>query len=320
VIKLGVIGAGKWGKNHLRVYSQLPVNLVGLADIDESKKALAEEFKTNFFSDYHRMLPLVDAVSVVVPTNLHYQVVKDALAAHRHVLVEKPVTNDSQKTKELVELAKSSGLLLSVGYLYRFNPAVRKLKELIAAAGTLQYITARYIHSSNPPRRDSGAVLNLGIHMVDILNFVLDVRPKRVYCKRVNFIHPEREDSALILLDYDDFFASVEVSSCHPEKKRDAWVIAGNEKIYADFLEQQVIRFPIKVSEEEVVTGREIKEHIIKNEPLNEQLKYFVDLVENCNNGKFSEIVNLGEEEYYTTRICELALKSAESKRDLEVE
>lgn len=320
MVKVGIIGLGKWGKNHLRLLSKLPVHVVGIADVDGSKRQLAEEFDTNFFTDYKKLLPLVDAVSVVVPTNYHYQVVREALESGKHVLVEKPVTDDAEKTRELVGLASEKGLLLSVGYLYRFNPAVQKLKELVKTAGRLQYITARYVHSTNPPRKDSGAVLNLGIHMIDILNFVLEDRPKRVYCKLVNSVHPKREDSAMIMLDYGHFFASVEVSSCHPEKKRDMWVIAEKEKIYADFLEQQIIRYPILISEEKVEAGKETHEEIFKNEPLAEQLKYFVDMVENCNNGRFKEIVNLGEEEYYTSRICELALKSAEFKRDLDIE
>ena len=150
MIKIGVIGTGKWGINHLRIYKQLEqeklCELIGLADVDESRKTIADEHSIKYFKDYKQMLNEVDAVSVVVPTDLHYGIVKECLNNNKHVLVEKPITLDSKQAKELVQIAKEKKLVLSVGYLFRFNPAVIELKRLLKSGelGKIQYITARY--------------------------------------------------------------------------------------------------------------------------------------------------------------------------------
>lgn len=327
MVNVGVIGSGKWGENHLRVYAELKesdCNLVGLADIDPAKKSLADANHILFFQDFKQLLPLIDAVSIVVPTTLHYTIVKECLTAGKHVLVEKPITLNAEQARELASLAKEKKVLLSVGYLFRFNPSVIALKQLLKNVnfGGIQYIHSRYIHSSKPPRSDSGVIFNLGIHMIDILNFILEQFPKKVYCKKINFLDKQHEDSAVIILDYGSFFAEIEVSCCHPLKKRDLWLIADKNKIYADFFEQTVKVFPLAIEQGSVIKGVEETLEIHKNEPLKEELKYFITMVKkhNTNNGDYEQMVNIGEEEYYTTKICELALQSAHFKRDLDIE
>lgn len=324
MIKVGIIGAGTWGINHVRVFSQLNgCKLVGLSDVNLEKEMLAKEYNIQFFNNFKELLPLVDAVSVVVPTNYHYDIVKECLNANKHVLVEKPITLNSKEAKELVELAKSKKLILSVGYLFRFNPAVIELKKrLKEKSGKIQYITGRYIHSSKPPRADSGVVFNLGIHMIDILNFVLDRKPHKVYCKCTNFLDKKNEDSAAIVLNYDDFFATIDVSCCHPLKKRDMWIVAENEKIYADFFDQILIVYPLYIKDGEVIKNIPSNIEIRKNEPLKEQLSHFIKCVENFENNindNIKEVQNIGEEEFYTTRICELAIQSNEFGAELEL-
>ncbi|MFH1850494.1 MAG: Gfo/Idh/MocA family oxidoreductase [archaeon] len=317
MVKIGVIGAGMWGKNHVRTLSGLDCNLAGLADINPAAEKMAAEFGISYHRDYRDMLKEVDAVTVAVPTDLHYGIVKECLRQKKHVMVEKPITLESEKARELVSIAKNANLILSVGYLYRFNASVVKLKELLKDAGRIQYITGRYIHSMKPPRKDSGAIFNLGIHLVDILNFILEERPVRVFSKKINCVAREREDSAVILLDYGEYFANLEVSCCHPLKRRDMWIIAEKQKIYADFFEQTVTVHPIRVRENDVVRDKETKIAIAQNEPLREELKHFCNCVSKKDRGALERIMNIGEEEYYTTRLCELSLKSAETGREL---
>ncbi len=319
MMKIGVIGAGRWGKNHVHTLADLPCILHGVADVDPAAATIAAQFRAKYYPAYAEMLPHVDAVTVAVPTDLHYQVVKNCLLAGKHVLVEKPVTLQSTQTNELVELAEKKKIILSVGYLYRFNATVVKLKDLLAQAGRLQYITARYIHSTNPPRTDSGAVVNLGVHLIDILNFILEQRPARVYCKKMDLLANGLEESALITLDYEDFYATLEVSSCHPLKSRDMWIIAEKHKIYADFLNQEIKVFPIEVSYRGVKKGEPWNVPVMKAEPLAEELRHFIICVANHRNGEYAGIINIGREEYYTSRICELALLSAAVQRDLDV-
>jgi len=313
--KIGLIGLGKWGINHLKSLLSLDCDIAGISDVDENKKKLADKHNLKFFRDYQKLLNEVDAVIIATPTDTHYEIVKNCLEAGKHVLVEKPIAENAQRGKELVELAKNNNLILSAGYLYRFNNAVKRTKKIIGDLGEIQYITCRYIHSTKPPRKDSGVILNLGIHVIDILNLVLDRPPSKVYAKKKNLISKEFEDSAVILLDYGDFFAEIELSCTHPIKARDMWIIADKEKIYLDYFNQRLIRYPIKVSYEKIDRGEPIEEKIVPNEPLKDELKYFIETVEK---GETED--NLGKENYYTTRICELCLESANLGKELMVE
>ena len=136
--KIGIIGLGKWGKNHLRVFSELNCDLVGICDVNNNEaEQLAKDYDILYKKDYQDLLPLVDAVSVVVPTNLHYEVVKNCLLSGKHVFVEKPLTLDSIQAAELAYLAEKKNLILAVGYLFRFNPVVRALKEQLKTIGDL---------------------------------------------------------------------------------------------------------------------------------------------------------------------------------------
>jgi len=152
---------------------------------------------------------------------------------------------------------------------------------------------------------------------ISILNFILDEKPSGIFAKKRNLLSKEFEDSAVILFDYKDFFAIIELSCVHPEKKRDMWVIAEKEKLYVDFFDQRIVRHPLTVTYEKVDRRESFEEKLDKNEPLKDELKYFVDLV---GSGDFDLDSNIGREDYYTTRICELCLESAESGTELVVD
>lgn len=317
MVKIGVIGIGKWGKNHLRSLSEIDCDLVGISDVDIKKKKLAEERGIEFFEDYTKLLEKVDAVTVATPTDLHYEVVTDCLNAGKHVLVEKPIATTSKQSKKLTDLANSKNLILSVGYLFRFNNSIKRVRELVKEIGEIQYITCRYIHSTKPPRRDSGAILNLGIHPMDILNFITDKRPVKVFAKKKNLLSEQFEDSAVIMFDYGNFFATIEVSCTHPEKKRDMWIISEKEKIYVDYFNQKIVRYPLTVTYEKIEREESFEESISINEPLKDELTYFVKLIKEKGKKEILDEENIGKEEYYTTRACELSMKSAETGRGI---
>lgn len=307
-----MIGAGRWGENHVRIYSDIPCELVGIADIDPKAKRLADDFGIRYFREFKQLLPHVDAVSVVVPTNLHYRVVKECLESGKHVLIEKPITLESGQASELIAIARRKGLVLMVGYLFRFNACVRELKRQLENIGDINYITARYVHSHKPPRSDCGVIFNFATHLIDILNFLLDRNPQRVFCKKINYLSKEREDCAVIVLDYGSFMANLEVTWFHPLKKRDMWIIGSEEKVYADFLEQILVRYPIRIGKEKVVSEKEINLEIHKNEPLREELLSFCQRAE-------SGQADGSEGEETITRICELCLESAKTGREVKV-
>ena len=306
MLRIGVIGAGKWGSNHIRVFQELQsegmCELIGFSDRDRDKKWA---FGCQYYESYKELLKFVDAVSIAVPTDMHYEVVKDCLLAGKHVLVEKPITLNSEEAGELIKISERENLILASGYIYRFNPAVLKLKGRMSEFGTIHNITMRYIHSHKPPRRDSGVIFNLASHLFDILLFLIGV-PKKLVCMKTNYISEEREDSAVILADYGDFYASLEVSWLHPLKRRDAWIIASERKVYVDFLEQKMVEHFIEVRQEETINRGFADVKIDKKEPLKEELKHFIVCSER---GK--KPVNDAFSAYIVTKLCEIALKSA---------
>ena len=326
MFRIGLIGAGKWGANHLRIFSELSKSniceFIGVADLNPETEKLAQKHNIKFFKDYKEMIPLVDAVSVVVPTNFHYDVVKECLNNNKHVFVEKPITMQAETAKELAQIAKDNNLVLRIGYLFRFNPAVQKLKQEIKEnIGKIHYITARYMHSNKPPRKDSGVVFNFAVHLIDILNFILEKKPIKVFCKNHYHLSEDKEDAAIITLDYGDFVANLEVTWFHPLKVRDMWIIGEKEKVYADLLEQIIQKHPIEITHDKIESKSKINLEIHKNEPLKEELKHFCTMVDNH---KFNLHINdnqkpLDEEAYITTKICELCIKSAQEGRELEV-
>jgi len=173
VIKLGVVGVGHLGSQHARIYSELAkrsngqCQFVGIFDTDRIKvRALAEKVGGGTFDTAEEMAKFVDAVSIATPTETHAAVARIFLAQGRHLLVEKPITNNVREAEELVALARSKKCILQVGHVERFNPVMRYLNEVLAEARFIE------VHRLSPyPGRstDIGVVLDLMIHDLDVV-------------------------------------------------------------------------------------------------------------------------------------------------------
>ncbi len=301
-IKIGLIGCGQWGRNHAKKLSLLSkmgeCDFVGIADVNGEVAKVAEQFQVDFFSDIGYLLEKVDAVIVVVPTILHAEVVRTAFEAKKHVLVEKPMTLHSKKTKELLWLAQRTNLILSVGYLYRFHPVLIELKDLLPKIGKVHYVNARYTGGQNRLWADSGAILNFGIHVIDMLNFLFGSNTRGVLARKQNLLDAKREDSANILLSFETFHAVVELSCINRVKKREIEVIAENDTILADLKENTLKGCKSQVQYFEAV------------DPLFDELRYFVSLVGRHQSGSFYGAENKSEEDINTVLTCEAALGS----------
>ena len=153
-VRVGVIGAGSMGRNHLRVYDSLrDVDLVAVADPDEAVRAdAAARFGVRTFADHRDMLDQVDAVTIAVPTVLHQVVAVDCIAAGVHVLVEKPIASTSAEGDAIVRAAADRGVVLQVGHVERFNPAVIEVERMLRDERLIA-IAARRLSSSPLARR-----------------------------------------------------------------------------------------------------------------------------------------------------------------------
>jgi len=172
-LRAAVIGVGYLGRFHAQKYAALEgVELVAVADADAARAAaVGAEVHAAAIADYRALLGKVDLVSVVAPTEAHFEVVKAFLESGAHVLVEKPITRTVAEAEELVALAGRHGRLLQVGHLERFNPAWLALRPRIKAP---LFIEAHRLAPFKPRGTDVSVVLDLMIHDVDLILSVVD--------------------------------------------------------------------------------------------------------------------------------------------------
>ncbi|MGB9810607.1 MAG: Gfo/Idh/MocA family oxidoreductase, partial [Dictyoglomus turgidum] len=172
-VKVGVVGVGYLGQHHVRIFNEIPdVELVGICDINLKRaKEIASIYNVPFVTDdYRDLLNRVEAVSIVTPTTSHFQIAKDFLEKGIHTFIEKPVTHSLREAEILLDIASGKDLVLQVGHIERFNPAIQELKKYVKDPF---YIEARRMGPFDGRSTDVGVVMDLMIHDLDILFYVL---------------------------------------------------------------------------------------------------------------------------------------------------
>jgi len=269
LLKVGVVGLGSMGQNHVRVYSRLDCQLVGVADIDPNRaKEIGEKYNVQYYSDYRELLCKVDAISIAVPTTMHYPVAMDFLKAGVHCLVEKPIAFSLSEASEMIKTADNMRVNLAIGHIERFNPAVVRLKEIVDAGvlGELLIISTRRVGPSVPRVRDVGVVIDSATHDIGVIRYLLDKEPISIFSRVGTLKHP-KEDHAVIVMDFGGTTACIEVNWFTPHKVR-TLVATGSEGIaYLDYLEQTL----------KIYTSNEEKpQNIQKSEPLKLEIEDFL--------------------------------------------
>ncbi len=269
-IRVGVVGLGQWGQHHVRVYHHLPgVSLEGVVDTaSQQVAACSRRYGAPGYQDHRMLFGKVDAVSVVVPTALHYQIAREFLQQGIHVLVEKPITTTVEQAAELVELAQRKGLSLLVGHVERFKPSVQALRDLVTEP---LFVQVRRVRPWNPRRvMDVGVVLDLMIHDVDI---ILTLMPSPV--ERVSAIgaalHGGDEDIAVAHLTLrSGCLASFVASRVSPVKAAELEITLPDGFLRLNYLSQQLTVGRHGTQRKTVVKG---------DEPLRAELTHFVACV-----------------------------------------
>jgi UDP-N-acetylglucosamine 3-dehydrogenase len=310
LIRVGVIGTGAMGQNHVRIYSEIEgVELAGISDVDQKRvEAMAAQFKTKAFTDYKKMFAEgLDAVSVVVPTKLHTQVVLDALDTGMDVLVEKPIADTTENAELMIEAAKKAGKILMVGHIERFNPAVIKLKEIIDSGtlGKIVSISTKRVGPYNPRIRDVGVILDIGVHDIDVISYLYGKRINSVYAIAGADIH-SFEDHASIILRMDHNFAGVvETNWLTPHKVRQLTAIGLKGVAYLDYINQTV-----QLHDNEWIRKAKVE----PSEPLKNELTYFIDCV-----AKGKDPKPCGEDGKHALEVAMAAIRSYREERLIEV-
>ena len=272
-VRIGIIGVGYLGTQHARILSYLEgAELKGVADIDLKKSMIiGNRHGVSYYQNFVDMLDEIDAAIVAAPTSEHFSITEKLLKEGKSVLVEKPMTDTVEQAEELVDLAKQNQLVLQVGHLERFNPAVEALQDLISEP---KFIEVQRLGSFSARSLDTNVVLDLMIHDLDI---ILDLIKDEVKVIRSSGIHvlSEKFDIANARLEFESgCVATLTASRVHQGKVRNLRIFEPTAYYSIDYIDQAVKVFPLNGRQTDI---KDLK--ITKEEPLKKELQNFIQCI-----------------------------------------
>jgi UDP-2-acetamido-3-amino-2,3-dideoxy-glucuronate N-acetyltransferase len=327
MIRVLLLGLGRWGVNHLRNLQAMPIQLY-VAEVDSKRLEPARKLglpETQLTTNYKECVDKVDCVIVVTPAQTHFPLCKEFLEASKDVFVEKPITLISDEAKKLTELAHRKDRILQVGHIFRFDPASQWLRDAIRAGqfGKVQILRSNF-SGFKRPRNDSGVMFADAIHFVDLFNYFMEKKPARVFAANKDFMGRGLEDASLLSLEYENggamTWGTIETNYFLPGKFRDVTVIGSDLSAVCDY---NVAQYKIKTfANRHVKEGNEYKAlegalHQIESppeEPLQAELRAFIDSVQTRTAPRAD-----GWAGYDSVRVLEAAIESAQTGRTVEV-
>jgi UDP-N-acetylglucosamine 3-dehydrogenase len=293
VTRAAVIGVGAMGRNHARVYNEMPeVELAAVADLNlELAQNSVRLHGGRIYMDYRVMLDEIqpDVVSVAVPTQAHYRVVLDALEVGCHVLVEKPIAATLEEGRRMIERAAELGRVLAVGHIERYNPAVIELKRRLdeGELGQIFQIHARRLGPFPARVRDVGVVVDLAPHDLDIMRHLTGKEVQRLYAETEQEIHTAHEDLFSGLIRFEGGVVGVlNINWLTPTKVREITVTGQRGMFLANLLTQDLYFYENEEAGDldwnhlsllrGVGEGRMVRLRLHRREPLRAELEAFV--------------------------------------------
>ncbi|EIJ65211.1 oxidoreductase, NAD-binding domain protein [Candidatus Nitrosopumilus salaria BD31] len=296
------IGTGGWGKNHTRILSQLGV-LVAVCDTDSEKsKEYGEKYSVNHYETLDKLLNSedFDGAFVVTPTSTHTKIAEKLLEAKKHVFVEKPMTYKSEEGEKLAKLAEKNKVILTCGYIERFNPAVDVVKKMVKEKKFGDLVMLEFHRENRMPLhiKDVGIIYDTSVHDIDTANWLFDDMPHVVFARAGKIKH-EHEDFTSIMLGYkNDRVAIISSNWITPKKLRKFNAVCTDAIISSDFITQEII---VEKDDETQTVQNE------KQEPLLLEIQSFLGAIE----GKNEQVVK-SQEAVNVTKIAEAALLSSQ--------
>ncbi|EKQ55662.1 MAG: putative dehydrogenase [Methanobacterium sp. Maddingley MBC34] len=312
-LNVGVVGVGAMGHNHVRVYTRLKnANLMAVSDLMKGTLAeVSKKYNTVGFVDYDNVLkmPEIDAVSICVPTTYHYEVVMSAIEQGKHVLVEKPIAFTLKEAKDMVKAARKQGVKLATGHVERFNPAVLEAKKLLREKliGEVVSVSAKRVGPFPPRIKDVGVTIDLAIHEVDVMAYLMDSPVSKVYAHVGSRLEKcEYEDHAEIMMEfYNNAIGMLEVNWLTPYKKRQLEVTGTDGIISLDYIDQTVEIFG--------KNARNVR--VPHHEPLMVELESFLNAIMLDEKPKIT-----GEDGIHALKTVLAAMKSAKEKVPVKID
>lgn len=277
-IKVGVIGVGYLGRFHAQKYAALEnAELVGVADVSmEQAQKVADECACKAYSDYKELIPLVDAVSIVVPTSLHHKVASDCLNAGVDVLLEKPITVTLEEADDLIRIAEKNSLIFQVGHLERFNPAVQAMEPFLTQP---LFIESNRISVFKNRGVDVDVVLDLMIHDIDIILNIVKSPIKQIHTVGAPVATPTTDIANARLIFENGATANVTVSRISRTNIRKMRIFQPGSYINVDFANKKVMTIHLK---KELMDSGMPKQDVEINsftdgDALRSEIEHFVD-------------------------------------------
>ncbi len=294
MIRIAVAGAGQWGRNHVRVLASLPgARLTWVADPDPVRRDAAAALapRARVTDDIVEALadPTLDAVVVASPGPTHHAVASAAIAAGKHVLVEKPLTTRSETSWDLVRRARKRGVLLAVGHLLLYHPVVRAMKRAVSARsfGAIRYMHAQRTNLGRMRPHES-ALESLAPHDVSVMVHLLGRWPTAVTATGARHVQPTYDDVVFLGLRFPgNVVAQISLSWLEPQKARRVSVVGEHAMAVFDDMapEHKLQVLHAKIPPEPIVPGRppapvrSTYPRIAAREPLREELLAFVKAI-----------------------------------------
>jgi len=301
-VRVGIIGVGYLGMQHARILSYLEeAELKGVADID-FKKALdiGNRHRVQYYENYENMLDEIDAAIVATPTSEHFSIAMKLLKEGKPVLVEKPITETVEQAEQLVSAAKKNKLILQVGHLERFNPAVEALENVISDP---KFIEVQRLGSFSARSLDIDVVLDLMIHDLDIILSLIKDEVKAIRSSGIHVLS-EKIDIASARLEFKSgCVATLTASRVHQGKVRKLRIFEPTSCYSIDYIDQEVKIFPLNGRQTDIKSLK-----IEKEEPLKKELKNFFRSIREGKTRKVS-----GEEGLRALKLAYRVLHEAET-------
>ena len=306
-LRVGVVGVGHLGKFHAEKYHKNKnCFLHGVSDTSpERGNSVAEAYNCIYHADYKSMVGMVDAVSVAVPTTIHFKITDFFLSHGIHVLVEKPITDNIKTAQKLLERAKNNNLILLIGHLERFNPCIQSITNILGNRLNnfkIKHIVAMRLTPFNTRANDVSVVTDLMIHDIDLANFFLKSAMISVQSKNSNVVQKSNDVSSALLTFADGSTASFYANRIAKEPVRRFELYSDNEVFTLD-LNRKTIHHTKFISNNNLVKPTTEQVGAKDEDALENEIQAFID---NIITGKRHSCSTNAKEGIEALRIAEL--------------
>lgn len=293
-VRIGVVGLGNMGRNHVRVLSELPqAELVAVSDrSDGALETVRRSRRARAYLDYEEMLDKEDleAVVIAVPTSSHEEVVYAALERGLHFLVEKPLAPTTDAGRRIVAATDATGVVGTVGHIERYNPALDALRRGIIAGEIGRVFQLRAVRTGPLPDRirDVGVIVDLATHELDVIRYLVGKPIERLFAETARRMHSDQEDLSVTLMRFSDgTIALLDVNWLTPVKVRELTVIGDGGMYRLDYVAQDLYFYENSHigywaeygGRNGVSEGNMVKYRIDRAEPLRLELEAFIRAV-----------------------------------------